>query len=215
MFWFIMMFVLLFVSRWSMMILHAEEDLSLSPDGPVVKICGLTRLEDVCAARDLGVWALGFVFAPSPRRLTPAAARGLLEAAGLGRAPRGRPGRGGGAEPTSGAVSPAGRPRATGTRRRPYRWACSSTATRSRSCTVVDEVGLDAVQLHGIGGPSTGAVAAALGGRERPVLLIIRALPVDPDAARPGRLRQAIAEATAGRRHRACSTPAGAARSSA
>ncbi|MBN1632236.1 MAG: phosphoribosylanthranilate isomerase, partial [Thermoleophilia bacterium] len=30
-------------------------------------MCGLTRLEDVLLAWDLGVWATGFVFAPSPR----------------------------------------------------------------------------------------------------------------------------------------------------
>ena len=53
---------------------------------PVVKICGFTRHEDVLAACDLGVWALGFVFAPSPRRVTPREARELVEKAGLGEA---------------------------------------------------------------------------------------------------------------------------------
>ena len=36
-----------------------------------VKICGNTNLEDAKLAVDLGANALGFIFAPSPRRITP------------------------------------------------------------------------------------------------------------------------------------------------
>ena len=48
---------------------------------PRVKVCGLTRLDDVRLAADLGADALGFIFAPSKRRLTLDEARPLAAAA--------------------------------------------------------------------------------------------------------------------------------------
>jgi phosphoribosylanthranilate isomerase len=48
---------------------------------PLVKVCGLTRAEDVVLAAELGAWAVGFVFAPSPRRVTVEEVRPLVAAA--------------------------------------------------------------------------------------------------------------------------------------
>jgi phosphoribosylanthranilate isomerase len=43
-----------------------------------VKICGMTNLEDALLAVDLGADALGFIFAPSPRRVTVEQAREVI-----------------------------------------------------------------------------------------------------------------------------------------
>jgi phosphoribosylanthranilate isomerase len=43
-----------------------------------VKICGITNLEDASEAVRLGVDALGFIFAPSPRQILPELARDII-----------------------------------------------------------------------------------------------------------------------------------------
>ena len=45
-----------------------------------VKICGITECEDALGAVRLGVGALGFIFAPSPRRIAPEMARFIISA---------------------------------------------------------------------------------------------------------------------------------------
>ena len=49
-------------------------------DEPTVKICGITEYEDAAAAVGLGAGALGFIFAHSPRQITPAKARAIISA---------------------------------------------------------------------------------------------------------------------------------------
>ena len=50
--------------------------------GPWVKICGMTRAEDIRHAASLGAHAVGIILVPeSPRAVTPDAARTLLEVA--------------------------------------------------------------------------------------------------------------------------------------
>jgi phosphoribosylanthranilate isomerase len=165
---------------------------SLFPAGhspaPLVKICGLTRPEDVELAWTLGAWAIGFVFAPSPRRLTPAAARALVEHA-LGAAVLESPAAG---VPVQAASAPAGIPGWD----RPFVVGVFVDVSAAEIAAAVDEAGLDGVQLHGISSLGGDEVRRAVGSRERP-LLIIRAVPVDLDATDPELLRTRVAEARA------------------
>jgi len=131
------------------------------PPGPVVKICGLTRAEDVVLARDLGAWALGFVFAPSPRRLTPAAARELVDrvASTLCAAPGSSSGLARRAAPAH-KVTPS-----------PLTVGVFGDVPAAEVARIVEQVGLDAVQLHGGSGPEAGLVREALAGWEPPLRL--------------------------------------------
>ena len=44
-----------------------------------IKVCGITNPEDAFVAARLGADALGFVFAPSPRQISPGAAQEIIE----------------------------------------------------------------------------------------------------------------------------------------
>ena len=44
-----------------------------------IKICGMTNLEDALKAASLGANSLGFIFAPSPRRVEPTLVRAIVQ----------------------------------------------------------------------------------------------------------------------------------------
>jgi phosphoribosylanthranilate isomerase len=127
---------------------------------PLIKVCGLTRPQDVALVAELGAWAVGLVFAPSPRRVTVDAARRLV--AGIRRTP---------ADP--------GRPEAARAPRRrvPLAVGVFGDGLAAEIAEVAGLVGLDAVQLHG-SRPDVGAMRVALGRRASSVL-IIQVVPMD------------------------------------
>jgi phosphoribosylanthranilate isomerase len=45
-----------------------------------LKVCGITNYQDACMAIELGAAALGFIFAPSPRHISPERAHDIIRA---------------------------------------------------------------------------------------------------------------------------------------
>jgi len=138
---------------------------------PVIKVCGLTRREDAALAAELGAWAVGFVLAPSPRRVTAEQARGLAASARM-----------------------AARSRISG--RPPLAVGVFVNATAGEIAVAVATAGLDAVQLHSPL-PGAAAVRAALGDRAAEVLMI-QAVPVSADGIVEAGLRATAMAAGAG-----------------
>jgi phosphoribosylanthranilate isomerase len=141
----------------------------------LVKICGLTRPDDVALAAELGAWALGFVLAPSARRVTPAQAR---ELAAAGRS--------------------ADRRGASGCR--PLTVGVFVDEPADEIAETVATAGLSGVQLHALRPGAVSirkALVAALGDKAAEVV-VIQAVPVAAGGADPGVLRQAVASADKG-----------------
>jgi phosphoribosylanthranilate isomerase len=157
------------------------------PATPLVKICGLTRPEDVALAVALGAWAVGFVFAPSPRRVTADEARPLVAIAR--------------------AAAPPGasdRAQLGWNDRRPLTVGVFGDASPQAIVEAVDSAGLDAVQLHA-SEPGARAVRDALGDRAQQVI-IIQAVAMPAAGAAPPDLHAAavmLQSAVAGAREAA------------
>lgn len=148
------------------------------PVGPVAKICGLTRVEDVLRAVEAGAWAVGFVFAPSVRRVTVEQVDALLSQAGQAATGMGAHG--------------------------PLTVGVFGDMSATEIAGIVRSAGLDAVQLHGEAGARPDEVRRALDGL-RPSLrlsargssglesvLILRAVGVQAGGEDPGELERRI-----------------------
>jgi phosphoribosylanthranilate isomerase len=147
----------------------------------LIKVCGLTRPEDVVLAVELGAWAVGFVFAPSPRRVTVEQVRPLVTAAqAAGHAP---------------GPTPAGCDAAVHgeSARPPLTVGVFVDSTAEEIVAIAQAAGLDAVQLHGPE-PGAQAVRDALGHRV-PQVFIIQAIPVPAGGSAAAELRAAVAAA--------------------
>jgi phosphoribosylanthranilate isomerase len=150
--------------------------------GPLVKVCGLTRAADAVLAASLGAWALGLVFAESPRRVEPEEARALVAEVAAGRGP---------AEPlpcrSAGVgVKAAAAPRIVGVFR---------DASPAEVAAVVVHAGLDGVQLHGQESPrDVRRLREALARRGRsPLVIKALSVAVEGDGAAGGHVAAAEA----------------------
>jgi phosphoribosylanthranilate isomerase len=111
-----------------------------------VKVCGLTRAEDVRLAAELGAWALGFVLTESPRRVDVARAGRLVAVA-----------RKAGSSAVRGASADASSPHAP-----PLAVGVVTTESPAWIAAALEAAGLDAVQLSaGADGPTVAEVLAA------------------------------------------------------
>jgi len=145
-----------------------------------VKVCGLTRADDVRLAAELGAWAVGFVLAESPRQVSGALAAELVaaaRAAGDDAAP---------AEHGDVGIPGAGVPHAV---------AVVTTESPEWIAGALAASGADAVQLSaGADGPSVAEVReAAARLRRRPLVIAAADTPgaagadfILLDARRPG-----------------------------
>jgi phosphoribosylanthranilate isomerase len=120
-----------------------------------VKVCGLTRAEDIRLAMELGAWALGFVLAPSPRRVTIAQATHLIATA------------------RTQTVEKRSRYDRPASASAPHTVLVVTTESPEWIATALDESGADGVQLSAGGdGPLVADVrAAAARLRRRPLVV--------------------------------------------
>lgn len=132
-----------------------------------VKVCGLTRAEDVRLAAELGAWALGFVLTESPRQVSTARTAQLVAVA---RAAAEAPPAGGVHEEHPGAA--------------PHMVVVVGTESPEWIAGALVESGADAVQLSaGADGPAVADVREAAAGLGRRPLVIAAADTPDARAA--------------------------------